>query len=146
MFKVVSFLHSNGCYRFYIIIFFFLQERTLTLDQPVKIGRSVARARPAPNNAIFDCKVLSRNHALLWYENGKVIVLMDLCSCCVSQMFPYSSICKTPKVATVHLLTINALVKAQRNLHLVKYAPEILFNLEWMSWRILGKVDTNTFW
>ncbi|GFG37387.1 hypothetical protein Cfor_11194 [Coptotermes formosanus] len=47
------------------------QERSLTLDQPVKIGRSVARARAAPNNAIFDCKVLSRNHALLWYENGK---------------------------------------------------------------------------
>ncbi|XP_066997540.1 sarcolemmal membrane-associated protein [Anabrus simplex] len=47
------------------------QERTLTLDQPVKIGRSVARARAAANNAIFDCKVLSRNHALLWYENGK---------------------------------------------------------------------------
>ncbi|XP_063219397.1 sarcolemmal membrane-associated protein-like isoform X5 [Bacillus rossius redtenbacheri] len=47
------------------------QERTLLLDQPVKIGRSVARARAAPNNAIFDCKVLSRNHALLWYENGK---------------------------------------------------------------------------
>lgn len=46
-------------------------ERTLVLDQPVKIGRSVARARPATNNAIFDCKVLSRNHALLWYENGK---------------------------------------------------------------------------
>ncbi|CAL4064336.1 unnamed protein product, partial [Meganyctiphanes norvegica] len=46
-------------------------ERTLILDQPVKIGRSVARARPATNNAIFDCKVLSRNHALLWYENGK---------------------------------------------------------------------------
>ena len=48
------------------------QERTLVLDLPVKIGRSVARARPATNNAIFDCKVLSRNHALLWYENGKV--------------------------------------------------------------------------
>ncbi|KAK7792485.1 hypothetical protein R5R35_011036 [Gryllus longicercus] len=47
------------------------QERTLTLDQPVKIGRSVARARASQNNAIFDCKVLSRNHALLWYENGK---------------------------------------------------------------------------
>ncbi|XP_076028571.1 uncharacterized protein LOC143017701 isoform X2 [Oratosquilla oratoria] len=46
-------------------------ERNLILDQPVKIGRSVARARPATNNAIFDCKVLSRNHALLWYENGK---------------------------------------------------------------------------
>lgn len=47
------------------------QERTLCLDQPVKVGRSVARARAAPNNAIFDCKVLSRHHALLWYENGK---------------------------------------------------------------------------
>ncbi|KAK8745334.1 hypothetical protein OTU49_000135 [Cherax quadricarinatus] len=46
-------------------------ERTLVLDQSVKIGRSVARARPATSNAIFDCKVLSRNHALLWYENGK---------------------------------------------------------------------------
>lgn len=52
--------------------FFSPQERTLILDQSVKIGRSVARARPATNNAIFDCKVLSRNHALLWYENGKV--------------------------------------------------------------------------
>merc|ERR1719350_1543699 len=43
----------------------------LGLDQPVKVGRSVARARPVNTNAIFDCKVLSRNHALLWYENGK---------------------------------------------------------------------------
>ncbi|GLV32945.1 Sarcolemma associated protein [Carabus blaptoides fortunei] len=47
------------------------QERTLILDQPVKVGRSVARARATPTNAIFDCKVLSRHHALLWYENGK---------------------------------------------------------------------------
>lgn len=46
-------------------------ERVLSLDQPAKVGRSVARCRQAPNNAIFDCKVLSRNHALLWYENGK---------------------------------------------------------------------------
>lgn len=47
------------------------QDRTLVLDQPVKIGRSVARARAAPNNGIFDCKVLSRNHALFWYSSGK---------------------------------------------------------------------------
>ncbi|XP_030745315.1 sarcolemmal membrane-associated protein-like isoform X2 [Sitophilus oryzae] len=47
------------------------QDRTLTLDQPVKIGRSVARAKPTPTNAIFDCKVLSRHHAMLCYENGK---------------------------------------------------------------------------
>ncbi|KAI4501701.1 hypothetical protein M0802_003036 [Mischocyttarus mexicanus] len=47
------------------------QERTLTLEEPVKIGRSVARVRASPNNAIFDCRVLSRNHALLWYSSGK---------------------------------------------------------------------------
>ncbi|XP_014477187.1 PREDICTED: sarcolemmal membrane-associated protein [Dinoponera quadriceps] len=55
------------------------QERTLTLEQPMKIGRSVARARAALNNAIFDCKVLSRNHALLWYSSGK-FYLQDTCS------------------------------------------------------------------
>lgn len=48
------------------------QERHISLLEPVKIGRSVARARPASNNGIFDCKVLSRNHAVVWYENGKV--------------------------------------------------------------------------
>ncbi len=32
-------------------------DRTLALDQPVKVGRSVARARATQNNAIFDCKV-----------------------------------------------------------------------------------------
>uniref|UniRef100_A0A1B6KR47 Sarcolemmal membrane-associated protein n=1 Tax=Graphocephala atropunctata TaxID=36148 RepID=A0A1B6KR47_9HEMI len=46
-------------------------DRTLSLEQPVKIGRSVARARAAQSNGIFDCKVLSRNHALIWYTNGK---------------------------------------------------------------------------
>lgn len=51
----------------------------MTLEQPVKIGRSVARARAATNNAIFDCKVLSRNHALLWYSSGK-FYLQDTCS------------------------------------------------------------------
>ncbi|XP_076231723.1 sarcolemma associated protein [Calliopsis andreniformis] len=55
------------------------EERTLTLEQPVKIGRSVARARANPDNAIFDCKVLSRNHALLSYTGGK-FYLQDTCS------------------------------------------------------------------
>ncbi|KAK2571238.1 Sarcolemmal membrane-associated protein [Acropora cervicornis] len=47
------------------------EERTVTLREAVKIGRSVAKSRPATNNCIFDCKVLSRNHAILWYEDGK---------------------------------------------------------------------------
>ena len=48
------------------------EERRILLDKPCKIGRSVAKLRPELNNAIFDCKVLSRNHALLWEENSKV--------------------------------------------------------------------------
>jgi len=48
------------------------QERQVRCEEPVKIGRSVARVHPAPSNAIFDCKVLSRNHALLWFEEAKV--------------------------------------------------------------------------
>ncbi|CAD5226100.1 unnamed protein product [Bursaphelenchus xylophilus] len=39
-------------------------------DHAVKIGRAVARIQPSLNNAIFDCKVLSRNHALLWFDDG----------------------------------------------------------------------------
>lgn len=48
------------------------QERQLSLKEPIKIGRAVAKAKASQTNGIFDCKVLSRNHAILWYENGKV--------------------------------------------------------------------------
>ena len=48
-------------------------ERRLPLNSPAKVGRAVARAKPSEENAIFDCKVLSRNHALVWFEDGKVI-------------------------------------------------------------------------
>lgn len=48
------------------------EERILDLGQSVMVGRAVARYKPSNRNAIFDCKVLSRNHALLWYDNGKV--------------------------------------------------------------------------
>ncbi|VDQ01972.1 unnamed protein product [Trichobilharzia regenti] len=47
------------------------QERTIILSDVLKVGRSVARAKPASNNAIFDCKVLSRSHALIWYRGGR---------------------------------------------------------------------------
>lgn len=61
------------------------QERHMSLHEPVKIGRAVARTRSSPNNGIFDCKVLSRNHALLWYESGKVskayLLLLYTCTC-----------------------------------------------------------------
>ncbi|KAK7499905.1 hypothetical protein BaRGS_00008753 [Batillaria attramentaria] len=50
------------------------QERHISLHEPVKIGRSVARARPSASNGIFDCKVLSRHHAMLWYESEKFFI------------------------------------------------------------------------
>lgn len=49
-------------------------DRTLILDKPVKIGRSVGHNKTSVNNGIFDCKVLSRNHALLWFEDGKFLL------------------------------------------------------------------------
>ncbi|MCP9265600.1 Sarcolemmal membrane-associated protein [Dirofilaria immitis] len=50
------------------------EERRFTVpnseEEAMKIGRSVARWKPSSDNAIFDCKVLSRNHAVLWHEKG----------------------------------------------------------------------------
>ncbi|KAJ0176540.1 hypothetical protein K1T71_007719 [Dendrolimus kikuchii] len=46
------------------------EERRVTLEQPVKIGRNVYRATPSPTNTIFECRVLSRHHATLYYEKG----------------------------------------------------------------------------
>ncbi|XP_063715797.1 sarcolemmal membrane-associated protein-like isoform X2 [Symsagittifera roscoffensis] len=47
------------------------QERVLYLTEPQKVGRSVGRIKPATNNLIFDCKVLSRNHGIVWYEHNQ---------------------------------------------------------------------------
>ncbi|KAI2530169.1 sarcolemma associated protein [Homo sapiens] len=58
------------------------QERHVYLDEPIKIGRSVARCRPAQNNATFDCKVLSRNHALVWFDHKTGKGNLDLCQHC----------------------------------------------------------------
>lgn len=49
------------------------QPRNIVFDpiQEVKVGRSITRTKIADNNAVFDCKVLSRNHAVIWYHEGK---------------------------------------------------------------------------
>ena len=39
------------------------------MDQPIKISHSVAHCPPAQDDATFDCRVLSRNHALLWLDH-----------------------------------------------------------------------------
>ena len=50
----------------------YFNRRECVVNEPLKVGRSVDRRRISPNNLIFDCRVLSRNHALIWFENGKV--------------------------------------------------------------------------
>ncbi len=52
------------------------EERVLALDVPAKVGRSHKDADNVPkrDNAFFDCKVLSRQHALILVEDGKFYV------------------------------------------------------------------------
>ena len=47
-------------------------RRECIVNEELKVGRSVDKKRILPNNLIFDCRVLSRNHAVIWFENGKV--------------------------------------------------------------------------
>ena len=47
-------------------------RRECVAREPLKVGRSVDKKRISTNNLIFDCRVLSRNHAVIWFENGKV--------------------------------------------------------------------------
>ena len=49
-------------------------KRECAAKEALKVGRSVDRKRISQSNLIFDCRVLSRNHALIWYEDGKVSV------------------------------------------------------------------------
>lgn len=45
------------------------ETRSISLqpNQECKVGRLIAKSKASDGNAIFDCKVLSRNHAMLWY-------------------------------------------------------------------------------
>ena len=51
-------------------------QRDCVLKEPLKVGRPVDKKRISQNNLIFDCRVLSRNHALIWFENGMVSPLV----------------------------------------------------------------------
>lgn len=66
-------------------------SRTLLLEsnKPVKIGRAIARTKVSDNNAIFDCKVLSRNHAELWYDEGKFFLKVKIQDCVYASGMPF---------------------------------------------------------
>jgi pSer/pThr/pTyr-binding forkhead associated (FHA) protein len=47
--------------------------KQLDLSQVVKVGRIVsAKLPPTPQNGVFDSKVLSRNHAEIYWKDNKV--------------------------------------------------------------------------
>ncbi|KAI8056622.1 SMAD/FHA domain-containing protein [Syncephalis plumigaleata] len=51
------------------------QNKLLDLQRPIRIGRQVsADTAPTETNGYFSNKVLSRNHAELWYERGKILI------------------------------------------------------------------------
>ena len=79
---------------------------TLVGGQRVKIGRQTnAKTVPAERNGYFDSKVLSRQHAEVWEENGKVC-LSGFIHFSIHHSFPRSS-SKTSRVRTVPSSTVN---------------------------------------
>lgn len=82
-------------------------ERCIPLNEQIKIGRAVARLKALSNNAIFDCKVLSRQHAKIWYENGKVKNFSIKIFQIFFQKFLFSFSYKILKVLMELLLIIN---------------------------------------
>ena len=51
------------------------EDRCLQLSSSARIGRSHKEDRSDSGNGVFECKVLSRNHALLKFEDGKFFIL-----------------------------------------------------------------------
>jgi pSer/pThr/pTyr-binding forkhead associated (FHA) protein len=49
-------------------------RRECIAREPLKVGRSVDKKRISTNNLIFDCRVLSRNHAVIRFEDGKFYI------------------------------------------------------------------------
>ncbi|KAI0988862.1 hypothetical protein GJ496_007557 [Pomphorhynchus laevis] len=45
-------------------------RRLISLKEPVRVGRSVGKQKPSPENAIFECRVLSRHQAIIWFEHN----------------------------------------------------------------------------
>jgi len=54
---------------------FRFSDRVIDLDVPIKIGRAFKNEKSDSNNAYFDCKVLSKAHALLLFEDEKFFLL-----------------------------------------------------------------------
>merc|ERR1719495_1446706 len=54
---------------------FKFREKSLDLSVPVKIGRANKDDKCSTENGYFDCKVLSKPHALLIFQSGQFFLL-----------------------------------------------------------------------
>ena len=108
----------------------------LSLDSPVKVGRSVARARPIQTNAIFDCKVKIpkdlENWAVLKSLSIVVLFLVFRCflaimRCCGMRMA--SSTFRFVFLPFLHFLQHLYLVTAAKQSHqiLIGMSKEVLW-------------------
>uniref|UniRef100_A0A0K0EWW5 Sarcolemmal membrane-associated protein (inferred by orthology to a human protein) n=1 Tax=Strongyloides venezuelensis TaxID=75913 RepID=A0A0K0EWW5_STRVS len=68
---------------FYIVLSpcvesFPFEERMILLpsqqSSPIIVGRNLGHLTSSKDNAIFHCKVLSRNHAYIWFDDGKCYI------------------------------------------------------------------------
>ena len=86
----------------------------LIAGQRVKIGRQTnPKTAPTERNGYFDSKVLSRQHAEVWEENGKVRLFHFTHSLPIPLLHRSSS--KTSRARTVHLSMANVLVQKASN-------------------------------
>lgn len=123
-------------------------NRTLLLEPSkiVKIGRAIARTKASETNAIFDCKVLSRNHAELWYNEGKFFIKVSVFDECYYDLFQNKLNFRILEAVMVRLLTTSVLVKHVINRSHMRSVLGILYSLESMLWKIPGKKLMGVLW
>jgi hypothetical protein len=78
----------------------FVKYINLTNNQRVEIGRQTnTRTVPTENNGYFDSKVLSRQHAAVWEEAGKVCACLAVGCVCTDELVG-RSLSRTSKAPT----------------------------------------------
>lgn len=51
-----------------------VDRRYLLLKDPIRVGRAVGKQKPDQENAIYECRVLSRNQAIIWVRNNQFYI------------------------------------------------------------------------
>jgi hypothetical protein len=98
----------------------------LPQGQRIKIGRQTnAKTAPGERNGFFDSKVLSRQHAEVWEESGKVRPSSAF-SPILPPSSPSRSSLKTSRVQTVPLSTVKGSVQKAQNRSLSSSRPVTL--------------------